>query len=105
MIKMDQQHQIIHSYYALGMHWECMLYVCTNCNVATYRKRQKLSKIKVSRFIGFHPNVLREDSCGLSNCSSVLPLLKALVGKTFAIHRKSIKTVKLFSRVAFVAYK
>ena len=31
-------------------------------------------------------------------------LLEAFVEKTFAIHRKSMKTTKLFSRVAFVIY-
>ena len=34
----------------------------------------------------------------------VLPLLKAFVGKTFAIHRKSTKNAKLFSSVALVVY-
>ena len=34
----------------------------------------------------------------------VLPLIKAFIAETFAIHRKSMKTAKLFSRVAFVAY-
>ena len=31
-------------------------------------------------------------------------MLKASEGKTFAIHQKSVKTMKLFSGVAFVVY-
>ena len=34
----------------------------------------------------------------------MLSLLKAFVEKTFTVHLKSAKTVKLFSRVAFIAY-
>ena len=34
----------------------------------------------------------------------ILPLLKAFVGITIAIHRKSTQTAKLFSHLAFVAY-
>ena len=34
----------------------------------------------------------------------MLPLLKAIVGKDFAIHRKSANPVISFSRVAFVVY-
>ena len=41
--------------------------------------------------------------CALS-VLKVLPLLKAFIGKTFELHRKSAKTTKLFSRVASVAY-
>ena len=33
-----------------------------------------------------------------------LPLVKVIVEKTFAIHRKSAKTMKFFSYVAFVVY-
>ena len=37
-----------------------------------------------------------------SSVLKVLLLLKAFVGKTFVIHRKSKKTAKLFPPVAFV---
>ena len=46
-----------------------------------------------------------ENFCGFAlSALKVLPLLEAFVGKTFAIHQKSTKTVKPFSRVAFVVY-
>ena len=34
----------------------------------------------------------------------VLPLLKLIVEKAFAIHQKSAKTTKLFSHIAFVVF-
>ena len=34
----------------------------------------------------------------------MLPLLKAIVGKTFVVNWKSAKTAKILSRVAFVVY-
>ena len=42
--------------------------------------------------------------CNLASVLKVLPLLTAFVGKTFAAHQNSVKTAKLFSRVAFVVY-
>ena len=46
----------------------------------------------------------RKNFCGFT-VSKVLPLLKAFfIRKTFAIHRKSAKTVKLFSSVDFDVY-
>ena len=39
-----------------------------------------------------------------SSVLKVLPLLKALIAKSFAIHQKFAKTAKFFSCVAFVVY-
>ena len=39
-----------------------------------------------------------------SSVLKVLPLFKVFVGKTFAIHQKSVKTAKLFYRVALIVY-
>ena len=59
-------------------------------------KREKsfvVYRISSENFYGFTSSVLK-----------VLPLLKAFVEKTFVIHQKSAKTVKLFSHVASVIY-
>ena len=71
----------------------------------SYCKWQKLSeRKKVSWFTGFHPNIGITFAVYASSVLKVLPLLKAFIGKTFMIHRKSTKTAKLFSHVAFVIY-
>ena len=69
-----------------------------------YRKLQKLSERKVSQFTGFHPNVGKTFAVFAPSVLKVLPLLQAFVGKTFTIHQKLAKTVKLFSHVVFVIY-
>ena len=69
-----------------------------------YRKRQKLSERKVSRLTGFLPNVGKTCAAFASFILKVPLLLKAFVGKPFAIHRKSAKTTKVFFSVALVIY-
>ena len=52
-----------------------------------YRERQKLMERKVSQFTGFPPKVGKTFVVFPSSVLKVLPLLKAFVGKTFAIHQ------------------
>ena len=37
-------------------------------------------------------------------CFTVVPLIKAFVGKTYTIHQKYAKTTKLLSLIVFVIY-
>ena len=62
-----------------------------------YYKQQKLCMRKVSRSTEFHSNV---GIAFMIFVLKVLSLLKALAGKTFAIHQKFVKIAKLFSRLA-----
>ena len=67
--------------------------------IATYHKRQKLSKRKVLRFTGFYSNVLGKHLWFLLHL-----YLKCLIRKPFTFHQKSAKTAKLFSRLTFAIY-
>ena len=60
-----------------------------------YRKRQKLSERKSLRFTEFYPNLGKTFVIFALSVLKVLPLLKGSVRKTFAIHKKSSKPVKL----------
>ena len=69
---------------------------CMHAHGYVYHKRQKLSERKVLWYTG----KCRENFHGFASFAlKVQPLLEAFKEKTFAIHQKSMKTVKLFSGV------
>ena len=71
--------------------------------ILIYRKQQKLSGRKVSRFIGFYHNVGKTFVVFEYILVLKMALIK-LVEKTFAVRHKSVKNAKVFSCLTFVVY-
>ena len=81
-------------------------------NNLIYHKLQKLCGRKVSQFIGFYHNVgktfvvlfliIMKTTC--EYISALKMAVIKLVGKSFAVSQKSVKTAKVFFRVGFVVY-
>ena len=65
-----------------------------------YHKQQKLSERKVLQFNRICENIEKTFMILLAQCCDI----HQLVGKTFAVHQKSAKTVKAFSHLTFVVY-
>ena len=73
--------------------------------ITSYCKRQKISERIVLQLTGFHPNVRRENLHGFCLTYTInSSIAQVFIGKTFMIHQKSVKTVKVLSHVAFVVY-
>ena len=63
---------------------------------------QKLHERKASRFTGCYPNVGKTFCSFGFICVKSDAIAQSICRKTFKIHRKSVKTAKLFSHVTFI---